>query len=114
LIAFLLVMAAMIAVGLQRVWAGPTAFDRLIAIALVTVNGLVVIVLLGFVFGRPALWLDVALAYALLVFLLPIVLARYFEDRPRAEARDTAREDVRDDAAGTDQPDQAGKEWGRR
>ncbi len=85
LVAFLLVMAVLIATGLHRVWVGPTVFDRLVAIALVSVNGVVVIVLLGFAFGRPALFLDIALAYALLAFLLPIALGRYFEQRERGE-----------------------------
>lgn len=79
LIGVLLVMAALIAAGLQRVWSGPTVFDRLVAVALVAVNGIVIIVLLGFILGRPALFLDIALAYALLAFLLPIALGRYFE-----------------------------------
>jgi multisubunit Na+/H+ antiporter MnhF subunit len=34
---------------------------------------------LGFVFDRAVLFLDIALGYALLAFLLPIALGRYFE-----------------------------------
>ena len=85
LVFLLIAMALLIAVGLHRVWFGPTVFDRLIAVALVSVNGVVVIVLLGFVLGRPVLFLDIALAYALLVFLLPIALGRYFEHREDQE-----------------------------
>lgn len=81
LVGVLLVMGALIAVSLHRVWDGPTVFDRLAAVALVSVNGVVVIVLLGFVFERTVLFLDIALAYALLAFLLPIALGRYFEHR---------------------------------
>ena len=72
-------IALLITMGLYRVKAGPTVFDRLIAIALVSVNGIVLIAVLGFVFGRPALFLDIALGFALLTFLFPIVLGRYFE-----------------------------------
>jgi len=81
LIAAMLVVGALIAISLRRIWIGPTVFDRLIAVALVSVNGVVVIVLMGFVFDRPSLFLDIALAYALLAFLLPIALSRYFEHR---------------------------------
>lgn len=84
LVGMLLVVSVLIAAGLYRVWAGPTVFDRLVAIALLSVNGVVVIVVLGFVVGRPALFLDIALAYALLAFLLPIALGRYFEQREAA------------------------------
>jgi multicomponent Na+:H+ antiporter subunit F len=83
LLAFTLVVAGLIVVGLHRAWAGPTVFDRLIAIALLTVNGVLVLVLLGFLFERPSFYLDIALAYALLAFILPIAVSRYFEQRER-------------------------------
>jgi multicomponent Na+:H+ antiporter subunit F len=79
LVAATVAVAVLIVAGLIRVMAGPTVFDRLIALALVSVNGVVIIVLLGFVLGRPGLFLDIALGYALLAFLLPVVLGRYFE-----------------------------------
>jgi multicomponent Na+:H+ antiporter subunit F len=90
LLVFTLVVAALIALGLRRAWAGPTVFDRLVAIALVTVNGVVVLVLLGFLFERPVFFFDIALAYALLAFILPIAVSRYFEGRtpqPRGPRR---------------------------
>lgn len=79
LIGCLLVLAGLIALGLYRVWAGPTVFDRLVAVALVSVNGVIVLVLLGLVFERPDLFFDIALGFALLAFLLPITLGRFFE-----------------------------------
>jgi len=85
LIAVLLVIVVLICGGLHRVWVGPTVFDRLVAIALVSVNGVAVIAVFGFLFDRPALFLDIALAYALLAFLLPIALGRYFEHRSNEE-----------------------------
>jgi multicomponent Na+:H+ antiporter subunit F len=90
LLAFTLAVAALIGVGLHRVWAGPTVFDRLVAIALLTVNGVVLIVLLGFLVDRPAFYLDIALAYALLAFVLPIAVGRYFEQRERPDGTDAS------------------------
>jgi multicomponent Na+:H+ antiporter subunit F len=87
LVATSLVIALVIAVGLYRVHAGPTVFDRLIALALLTVNGVVLLSVLGFVFERPSLFLDIALAYAMLAFLLPIALGRYFERRVTEPSR---------------------------
>ncbi len=81
LVGVLIVIALVIAVGLYRVHAGPTVFDRLIAVALLGVNGVVLLTVLGFAFDRPSLFLDIALAYAMLAFLLPISLGRYFERR---------------------------------
>jgi multisubunit Na+/H+ antiporter MnhF subunit len=81
LVAATLTVGVLIGVGLRRVHAGPTIFDRLIATSLVSVNGIAVIVLLGFLLERAALFLDIALGFALLVFLLPLTLGRYFDER---------------------------------
>jgi len=91
LVGALVVTAALMAIGLYRVWAGPTVFDRLVAVALITANGVVVLVLLGLAFERPSFFLDLTLAYAMLAFLLPITLGRYFEDRDDGPAKDPAR-----------------------
>ena len=88
LIALLLIVAVLITMGLYRVWAGPTVFDRLVAISLVSVNGVIVLVVLGFVVNRVDLFLDIALAYALLTFVFPIALSRYFEARRDGSSRD--------------------------
>lgn len=97
LLGFALVVAALIALSLRRVWAGPTVFDRLVAVALATVNGVVVLVLLGFLFERLSFFLDIALAYALLAFILPIAVSRYFEDPPGRSAGGAARTGPGDD-----------------
>jgi multicomponent Na+:H+ antiporter subunit F len=79
LLGALLAVGVLIIAGLARVYLGPTIFDRLIAVALVSVNGVIIIVVMGFYFERPVLFLDIALGYALLAFLVPIALGKYFE-----------------------------------
>jgi multicomponent Na+:H+ antiporter subunit F len=74
-------VALLIVLGLYRIAAGPSVFDRLIATALVTANGVVLLVLSGFLFERVELFVDIAIAYALLAFLLPLALGRYFDGR---------------------------------
>lgn len=76
-------VAILIAVGLSRVHAGPTVFDRLVAVSLVSVNGVALLAILGFLLERPPLFLDIALGFALLVFLLPLTLGRFFERSDR-------------------------------
>jgi multicomponent Na+:H+ antiporter subunit F len=79
LVTCMVLTAVLIAAGLYRVYAGPTVFDRLVAVAMVSVNGIVVLVLLGLAFERPDLFFDIALGFAMLAFLFPVVLGRYFE-----------------------------------
>jgi multicomponent Na+:H+ antiporter subunit F len=79
-----IVVALLLVLGLYRIAVGPTVFDRLIATALVTANGVVLIVLAGFLFDRIEMFVDIAIAYALMAFLLPLALGRYFDRRVRA------------------------------
>ncbi len=86
LLAALLIVAGVILLTLWRVYAGPTVFDRLVSVALVSVNGVIALVLMGFFFERPVLFLDIAIGFALLAFLLPIALGKYVERRDDDEA----------------------------
>lgn len=82
-----LFVAVPLTIAVARVWAGPTVFDRLLAIALVTANTLVVLVLVGSVLGRVETTVDIALGYALLTFVLPIAIGRYLDLRRRVDTR---------------------------
>lgn len=57
---------------------GPIAVDRVVAFDVLTIISLTGIVLIAVLEGR-AIYLDVALVYALLSFLGVIVIARYLE-----------------------------------
>ena len=67
-----------VAIALVRVGIGPTIPDR--AVGLDTVNTIVVtsMVLLGAAFNE-ALYIDVAIVYALLSFVTTLFIARYIE-----------------------------------
>lgn len=60
---------------------GPTVIDRLLSSSFGAVSSVVLMMLIGFIFGRPELFVDIGLAYALLAFLFPLAFARYLESR---------------------------------
>ncbi len=64
--------------ALYRFFRGPSAADRVVAFDVLTIVAITGIVLVTFTEGR-AIYLDVALIYALLSFLGVIVVARYLE-----------------------------------
>lgn len=80
----LLVMLAGVLAGLAfllalfRFLKGPSAADRVVAFDVLTIISITGIVLLALI-GERAIYLDVALVYALLSFLGVIVVARYIE-----------------------------------
>ena len=67
------------AAALYRVAAGRTIFDRIIAAGLVGTNGFIILILIGFLFERVNMFIDIAIAYALLNFVIVIVLGKYFD-----------------------------------
>jgi multicomponent Na+:H+ antiporter subunit F len=63
---------------LLRGYLGPTVADRILAINVVGTKTLVVLCLLAFVFER-SLFVDVALVYGLLNFVVTIAAGRFLE-----------------------------------
>lgn len=73
-IAILVVMA----LALCRALLGPTLYDRVLAVNVFGTKTVLLIVLMGFLFGRPD-FLDIALVYALINFISVVAVLRYFE-----------------------------------
>jgi len=63
---------------LWRAYAGPTIADRILAVNIVGTKTLVVVALLGIVFGR-SIYIDIALVYGLLNFIVTIAATRFLE-----------------------------------
>ena len=64
--------------ALWRFVAGPGTGDRVVAFDVLTIISLTAIVLAALITGR-AIYLDIALVYALLSFIGVVVAARYLE-----------------------------------
>jgi len=60
---------------LYRVYQGPTLFDRILAVNAVGMNTVLAIALVAAAYGEPT-FLDIALVYALLNFLLSIAISK--------------------------------------
>ncbi|OFW56154.1 MAG: hypothetical protein A2V52_00090 [Actinobacteria bacterium RBG_19FT_COMBO_54_7] len=71
---------------LYRAMVGPTSQDRLLAVNIVGTKTLVMVVLITFVQGEN-FFLDVALVYALLLFIVTVALSRYLEAEGWEEMR---------------------------
>ncbi len=74
-------ISLLIAASLYRIATGPTIFDRVIGAGLIGTNTVLILVLIGFLYGRIEMFIDLALAYAMLNFIGVVVLAKYFEWR---------------------------------
>lgn len=67
-----------ILIPFYRVVKGPTIFDRLLAIGAIGGKIIALILLAGMLFDRLDMFVDLALAYAVLNFIGGIAMAEYF------------------------------------
>ena len=84
---FLAAAAALIAamiLALSRAFAGPTVYDRILAVNHIGSQTVLLIAVMGFITGRPD-FLDISLLYALINFVATIAVLRYVK-RGRAQA----------------------------
>ena len=70
-----IVILVAIAMGLVRAFRGPTLFDRVLAANMIGTLTVLMVVVLGFMTGRPE-FLDIALVYVLISFVSTIAVLR--------------------------------------
>lgn len=80
---FFLILTIFIAMlflaSLYRILTGPTVYDRAIGAGLIGTNAILILVLIGFLYQRIDMFVDLALAYGFLNFIGVVALAKYFE-----------------------------------
>lgn len=64
---------------LYRVIAGPTLFDRILGAGAVATKTMVLILMIGMVFNRLDMFIDITMAYAILNFISTVAIAKYLE-----------------------------------
>ena len=73
-----IVLVVIISLPFYRVVYGPTVFDRLLAIGAMGSKAMGLASLIGVLFGRLDMFVDIVLAYAILNFITSIAVANYF------------------------------------
>ncbi|MDH7594262.1 MAG: monovalent cation/H+ antiporter complex subunit F [Methanomicrobiales archaeon] len=73
-----IVLIVTIFLCLYRVVRGPGACNRLIAANTIGTKTIVLLVVIGYIYGRD-IFLDIALAYAMINFIATLGMAKYLE-----------------------------------
>ncbi len=60
---------------------GPTVLDRLVGVNAIGSKTIVMLILIGLIFDRVDMFVDIALAYAMLNFIAVLAASRYFQKR---------------------------------
>ncbi|MCF6248210.1 MAG: monovalent cation/H+ antiporter complex subunit F [Desulfobacula sp.] len=67
--------------SIYRALFGPTVLDRLIGVNAIGSKTVVLLLLIGFLYERVDMFVDIALAYAFLNFIAVLAASRYFHKR---------------------------------
>jgi multicomponent Na+:H+ antiporter subunit F len=76
-----LYLAFLMLLSLYRPVFGPTVVDRMIGVNAIGSKTTVLLILIGLIFHRVEMFVDIALAYAMLNFLAVLAASRYFQKR---------------------------------
>jgi multicomponent Na+:H+ antiporter subunit F len=77
------VIVALMLLPLYRVVKGPTLYDRIISAGLMGTNGVLALAVVGFTYNRINMFIDLAIAYALLNFIGTVAVGKYLEQHGR-------------------------------
>jgi multicomponent Na+:H+ antiporter subunit F len=78
-LAVLLTIVALALVYLFRMTFGPTLFDRLLGLNGISNKAILILIIIGTVYGRLDAFVDISVAYALLNLVGAVAVAKYLE-----------------------------------
>ena len=84
---FLVVLIAitlLIGVYLYRVLRGPTVYDRVLGLNGISTKAIILLIVIGTVYGRVEMFVDIATGYALVNLVGSLAIAKYLEERGKS------------------------------
>ena len=76
-----LIISLLMFLSLYRAVRGPTVLDRLIGVNALGSKTTTLLILIGLLYQRVDMFVDIALAYAMLNFIAVLAASRYFQKR---------------------------------
>jgi len=77
-LAMAIALGILILLILYRAVFGPTVFDRIIGSGFIGTKTIVLLLLMGFIYKRVDMFIDLALAYSILNFIGTLAFSKYF------------------------------------
>ena len=74
-------LAILIGAYLYRVLQGPTIFDRVLGLSGISTKAIILMVLIGVVYERVDMFVDISTGYALLNLVGALAVAKYLEQK---------------------------------
>ena len=76
---YTLILGVALLLPFWRVVKGPTVFDRMLGVGTLGTKTVMLVCLIGYHFGRIDMFVDIAVAYAMLNFIGSLVVAKYLD-----------------------------------
>jgi len=73
---------------LYRVVRGPTVISRILGVNVIGTKTTVLIIIIGTIYNRVEMFVDIAIAYALLNFIASLAAARFFQRRKQVKVEE--------------------------
>ncbi len=77
-IAIGLILGLLALICLYRGIFGPTVIDRIIGVGAVGTKTLIILLLMGFIYNRIDMFVDISLLYAIINFIGVLIFSKYF------------------------------------
>jgi multicomponent Na+:H+ antiporter subunit F len=71
------VIVLLMVLPFYRLMAGPTIFDRILGVGVIGSKTLVLLTLVGFLYNRIEMFIDIVIAYSLLNFIGTLAIAKF-------------------------------------
>ena len=81
----LITLTALMVVYLYRVVRGPSVFDRVLGLNGISTKAIVLLVVIGTVYERVDMFVDISTGYALLNLVGALAVAKFLEERGAAQ-----------------------------
>ena len=89
-----IILIGLMVLVLIRTIKGPTAIDRLVGVNIIGTKATVLLIIIGILFKRVDMFVDIAIAYALLNFIASIAAAKYFQHHKKLHPEDEWKNEV--------------------
>ena len=83
-----IVLLLLMLLTLVRAVGGPTVLDRIVGVNVIGTKTTAVILLIGLLYGQVGMFVDIALAYALLNFIATLGATKFFLRRKSVDLQD--------------------------
>ena len=78
---FFLILTILILVYMYRVFKGPTVYDRILGLNGISTKAIILLTILGSLYGRLEMFVDIALGYAMLNIVGGLAVGKYLEQK---------------------------------